>query len=66
MTDAELDRIAEAATRLRINFTTGRYHKPVALIWAIIVLTGLAASRDGFRRSAASRSGALRSEWSCE
>ena len=35
MTDAELDRIAEAATSLRINFTTGRYHKPVALIWAI-------------------------------
>ncbi len=35
MSSPELERIAAAAGSLRINHRRGKYHKPVALVWAI-------------------------------
>ena len=35
MNSAELEGIADAAASLKINRYRGRYHKPIALIWAI-------------------------------
>ena len=35
MSGGELERIADLASEMSINYNTGAYHKPVALIWAL-------------------------------